>query len=91
MGLLGLGAIGRQVARRLQGFDCQIIAHDPYADAEFALAHNVRLLALDNVVAKADFLSLHLPALPSTRGMVDASFLDMMKPGAFLINTARAN
>ena len=89
VGLLGLGAIGRQVARRLQGFDCQIMAHDPVADAEFAHTHGVRLLPVDDVIAQADFLLLHLPVLPSTRGMVDAHFLSHMKPGAFLVNTAR--
>ena len=89
VGLVGFGAIGRQVARRLQGFDCRIVAHDPFADAKVAGALNVALLALDEVVAQADFLSLHLPALPATRGMVDAAFLTKMKPGAFLVNTAR--
>ena len=49
----------------------------------------MRLLPADDVVAQSDFLSLHVPVLPSTRGMVDVSFLSRMKPGAFLINTAR--
>lgn len=89
VGLLGLGAIGRQVARRLQGFDCQIVAHDPLADTEFARDHGVRLAPAEDVVAQADFLSLHVPVLPSTRGMVNAEFLRRMKSGAFLINTAR--
>ena len=89
VGLLGLGAIGRQVARRLQGFDCRIVAYDPQADAEFARDHGVRLLPMDDVIGQADFLSLHVPVLPSTRGMVDAGFLGKMKPGAFLVNTAR--
>jgi phosphoglycerate dehydrogenase-like enzyme len=88
VGLLGLGAIGRQVARRLQGFDCQIMAHDPVADAEFARNHGVRLLPADDVIAQSDFLSMHVPVLPSTRGMVDARFLNHMKPDAFLVNTA---
>ena len=66
-----------------------LLAHDPLADAEFARAHNVHLAPADDVIAQADFLSLHVPALPSTRGMVDAAFLSRMKPGAFLINTAR--
>jgi D-3-phosphoglycerate dehydrogenase len=89
VGLLGLGAIGRQVARRLQAFDCQIAAYDPQADAGFARSHAVHLWPVDEVIAQADFLSLHVPALPSTRGMVDAHFLAKMKRGAFLINTAR--
>lgn len=89
IGLLGFGAIGRQVAQRLQGFDCRIAAYDPYADAGFAHTLGVDLLALDDLLGQADFLSLHLPALPTTRGMVDAAFLAKMKPGAYLVNTAR--
>jgi phosphoglycerate dehydrogenase-like enzyme len=89
IGLLGLGAIGQQVARRLRGFDCNVVAYDPIADSGFARQHHVTLLPMDEVLRQADFLSLHLPALPETRGMVDATFLGKMKPGSFLINTAR--
>ncbi|MFC1975082.1 NAD(P)-dependent oxidoreductase [Chloroflexota bacterium] len=89
VGLLGLGAIGQQMARRLQAFDCRLVAYDPVADRGFAGAHNVTLFSRDEVIRQADFLSLHLPALPETRGMVDVAFLNQMKPGAFLINTAR--
>lgn len=89
VGLLGLGAIGKLVARRLSAFDCKMLAHDPYADEEFAAKNNVELLERDEVVARADFLSLHVPVLPETRDMVDAEFLARMKKGAFLVNTAR--
>jgi D-3-phosphoglycerate dehydrogenase len=89
VGLLGLGAIGKQVARRLRGFDCTILAYDPVPDTTFAEAHGVELQPQDQVLGQADFLSLHLPALPETRGMVNTAFLNQMKPGAFLINTAR--
>jgi D-3-phosphoglycerate dehydrogenase len=89
VGLLGLGAVGGQVARRLQGWDCTVVAFDPYVDGKFAAALGVALLPFGEVVQTADFLSLHLPALPETRGMVDAGFLAKMKQGAFLINTAR--
>lgn len=89
VGLLGFGAIGKQVARRLQGFDCKIVTYDPLPDTEFAMTHNVALLPMDDVLSQSDFLSLHLPALPETRGIVNAEFLNKMKPGAILINTAR--
>lgn len=89
IGLLGLGAVGKQVARRLQGFDCTIIAHDPVPDLEFAQKYGVEILPQADVVRRADFLSLHLPLLPETRGMVNAEFIAQMKRGAFLINTAR--
>jgi D-3-phosphoglycerate dehydrogenase len=89
VGLMGLGSIGREVASRLAGFDCTLIAYDPVADVAFAEKHNVKLLPRDEVIRTADFLSLHVPALPETQGMVDGAFLGLMKPGAFLINTAR--
>lgn len=89
VGLIGLGAIGKGVARRLAGFDCVILAHDPAPDEGFAAQHGVRLAPRDEVVASADFLSLHVPLLPETAGFVNADFLARMKPEAFLINTAR--
>ena len=86
---MGLGAIGKQLALRLGGFDCQVLAYDPFPDENFAGMHKVKLVPMDAVVANADFLSLHLPLLPETRGLVDRSFLSRMKRGAYLINTAR--
>jgi D-3-phosphoglycerate dehydrogenase len=89
IGILGLGAIGRQLVRRLQGFDCRIVVHDPFVDAASASALGVELTGMDDVLAQSDFLSLHMPLLPETRGVVNDEFLERMKPGAFLINTAR--
>jgi D-3-phosphoglycerate dehydrogenase len=90
VGVLGFGAIGRQVARRLRAFDCTVVAYDPIPDVEFAELHGVELVqSVDEVVRRADFLTLHVPASPATRGMVDAAFLDKMKQGSYLINTAR--
>ncbi|MBN1285392.1 MAG: phosphoglycerate dehydrogenase [Anaerolineae bacterium] len=89
IGLLGLGAIGSAVAARLRGFDCAIIGYDPAATEAEAAAHGVALKSRAVVIAQADFLTLHVPVLPETAGMVDAAFIDQMKPGAYLINTAR--
>jgi len=89
IGLLGLGAIGKQLARRLAGFDCKIVAFDPFADAIFAKEYQVELASLDHVIEQADFVSLHLPLSAETRGMVDETFLNKMKKGSFLINTSR--
>ena len=89
VGLLGFGAIGKQLARRLAGFDCHVLAYDPAADAEFARQHNVRLAPVDEMLPLCDVVSLHLPLSPETRGLVGESFLARMKPGAILINTAR--
>ncbi len=89
VGILGLGAIGKQLVRRLAGFDCRILAYDPYADTEFSARNNVVLETLDAVVTQADFLSLHLPVLPETRCLVNTAFLAKMKKGSYLINTSR--
>ncbi|PKN90233.1 MAG: phosphoglycerate dehydrogenase, partial [Chloroflexi bacterium HGW-Chloroflexi-7] len=89
IGILGLGAIGKQLARRLAGFDCKILAFDPYADKQFALDNQITLADMDQVIAAADFVSLHLPLLPETRGIVDEAFLNKMKKGSYLVNTSR--
>ncbi len=89
VGLLGFGSIGRQVARMLGGFDCTLLAYDPIADPTIAASLGVRLLAQEQVVSQSDIVSLHCPVTPQTRGMVDAAFLERMKPGSFLVNTAR--
>ncbi len=88
-GLIGLGAIGSQVAARLAGFGCTLLANDPNVDQQSARQQSVTLVSLDELLSRADFVSLHLPAGPETRRMVDATFLKQMKPGALLINTAR--
>jgi D-3-phosphoglycerate dehydrogenase len=89
IGILGLGAIGKQLARRLAGFDCRILAFDPYADFAFAKENRVELATMDEVICQADFVSLHLPLLPETRGLVNEDFLSKMKKNSFLINTSR--
>jgi D-3-phosphoglycerate dehydrogenase len=89
IGILGLGAIGKQLARRLAGFDCQILAFDPCADAGFAASHNLTLMPLEDVLKTSDFISLHMPLLPETRGLVNREFLGRIKKGAFLVNTSR--
>jgi phosphoglycerate dehydrogenase-like enzyme len=89
IGILGLGAIGKQLARRLASFDCRILAFDTVPDADFAREHRIELTAQGAVVEQADFLSLHVPLLAETRCMVNDSFLGSMKKGSFLINTSR--
>ena len=89
IGILGLGAIGKQLARRLSGFDCKIVAYDPFADVVFAKDNHIEIAVMDEVIKQADFISLHLPLLPETRGIVNDTFLSKMKKGSFLINTSR--
>jgi D-3-phosphoglycerate dehydrogenase len=89
VGLIGFGSIGVQVARRLQGFECTLLTYDPIVDQKQAAELNVDLLPLNDVIKRADFLSLHCPLNEDTKGMVDTEFLAKMKAGAYLINTAR--
>lgn len=89
VGLVGFGAIGRQTARLLAGFDCRLLAYDPLLNEATAAALGVRAAGLDELLATSDFVSLHAPVTLATRGMVDAAFLARMKPGAALVNTAR--
>jgi len=89
IGLFGFGSIGKQVAQRLAGFECTILAYDPVPDISFAESFGVKFVSLEELVSESDFLSLHLPFLPETHGMIGADILDKMKQGSFLINTAR--
>jgi D-3-phosphoglycerate dehydrogenase len=89
LGVVGLGRIGREVAKRAHGFGMAIAAHDVYQDAAFARDYGVRYLALDALLAEADFVTLHAPVTPESRHLINASTLAKMKPTAYLINTAR--
>ena len=89
VGLVGFGSIGQQVARRLSGFHCTLLAYDPITPESRAAELGVKLLSLEDVSFQADFLSLHCPLTSETRAMVNAAFLQAMKPGAYLVNTAR--
>ncbi len=91
LGIVGLGRIGRAVARRGLGFDMRVIAHEPYPVMEFVEEHGIELMRMDEVFAQSDFVTLHLPAMPETERIVDAAKLALMKPTAFLINTGRGN
>jgi len=88
VGILGFGSIGKNVAKRLCGFDCNILAYDPLLP-EGPAEYGVQLLPQNEVVEQSDFLTLHCPLDEQNRGMVNADFLARMKPGAFLVNTAR--
>ncbi len=85
LGLVGAGNIATEVAKRALAFGMEIIAYDPYLK-EHPIA---RLVSLDELAAKADVISLHLPLTDETRGMVNAALLAKMKDGLILINTGR--
>lgn len=89
LGLIGLGSIGRAVARRASGFDMQVLAFDPYIDRSQAEASGIRLTSFEEVLTSADFLSLHAALTEETQHLIGKAELAHMKPSAFLINTAR--
>ncbi len=91
LGVIGLGRIGRAVAERAFGFDMRVIAHEPYPDMAFVEKRSIELLAIDDVLAQSDFVTLHLPSMPETERIIDAGKLALMKPTAYLVNTARGN
>lgn len=91
IGIVGLGRIGKAVARRARGFEMRLIAHEPYPDTAFVADYGVELSELDDLLRDGDFVTLHLPSMPETEGIIDASKLALMKPTAFLINAARGN
>jgi D-3-phosphoglycerate dehydrogenase len=89
LGIVGLGQIGKAVCRRAKGFGMRVVAHDLHIEAAFAASWGVEFLSLDDLLAQADFVSLHAPVTPKTRRMINAAQLARMKPTAYLINTAR--
>ena len=89
LGIAGLGRIGQEVAERARAFDMRVIAHDPYISRDIAAAMGVELLTLDELCARADFLSLHLPSTPETYHLLNDERFSRMKPGIRIINTAR--
>ena len=91
LGVIGLGRIGREVVRRARAFDMVVIAHDPFIGAPVAGDLGIELVALEALVERADFITLHLPSTDATRGLVDRALLARCKPGARLINTARGD
>ena len=89
LGIAGLGRIGQEVARRALAFGMRVIAHDPFIAEDVAAGMGVELRSLDQVCSEADFLTLHLPATPETRHLINEARLSRMKPGVRVINTAR--
>lgn len=89
VGIVGLGRIGALVAARLNAFDMRVIAYDPYVTSARAQQLGVQLVSLDELVAEADFLTIHMPKTPETTGMIGAEQFAAMKPTAFVVNVAR--
>ena len=89
IGFLGFGQIAQQVAKHLSGFEVTKLAYDLFPDPKAAAAFGVAYVDLDTLLEKSDIISVHLPHLPTTHGMLNADMFAKMKPTAVLINTAR--
>ena len=89
LGSIGIGNIGAELFRLIKPFDMKLIAHDPYADPKLAAELGVELVGLEDVFRRSDFVSVSCPLTPETRHLVNADRLALMKPTAYLINTAR--
>lgn len=89
LGIVGLGRVGSEVARRAQGLEMKVIAYDPFVSAEHAQAQGVELTSLEDLLKRSDFISVHTPLTEATKGMIGAKELALVKPTGRIINCAR--
>lgn len=89
LGIIGLGAVGKQVARRARGFAMRVLASDSVWDEDFAVSQGIERADADRICAECDFISLHCLLNEETRGLIDARRIGLMKRNAILVNTAR--
>ena len=89
LGILGLGRIGLEVAKRAKGFGLEIIASDPFVSAAVARENGIKLVTLDELIAGSDYITLHVGLTPQTTGVINAKTLAAMKKGVRIINCAR--
>lgn len=89
LGIVGLGRIGSEVARRARGLEMQMVAYDPVVSSDRAHQLGVGLVTLDELLARSDIVTLHVPLVEHTRNFFDRTRLAKMKPGAYLVNTSR--
>ncbi|MBI5397149.1 MAG: phosphoglycerate dehydrogenase [Verrucomicrobia bacterium] len=89
LGLIGMGRIGTEVARRAIAFGMRVLAYDPYLALSRAKALQVEILEVEELVSRADFISIHTPMTDQTRGLINKAMFDRMKPGVRLLNCAR--
>ncbi len=89
VGIIGLGRIGALITQRLQAFGVQVIAYDPYVTTARAQQLGVELVSLDDLLRRADFVTIHMPRTPETLGMISDDQFALMKPTAFVVNVAR--
>jgi len=90
IGIVGFGAIGQRVAKRLSAFEISILVYDPYVDPERIKEMGAKPLGLDTLIEQSDFITLHCSTVPETVGLISAQRIALMKPSAYLVNTASA-
>ena len=90
VGIVGGGAIGKKVAKRLLGFEANLFVYDPYLSNEDAILMGAKKVGLDELLAKSDIVTLHAPVTPETTNMIGAAAFEKMKDGVLVVNTARA-
>ena len=89
LGIIGVGRVGGEVAKRMKAFNMTLIGYDPFLPKEVADSLGVRLTTLEEVITTADFMTIHTPLLPETRNMISMEQFKMMKPNARIANVAR--
>lgn len=89
LGVVGLGRIGREVAKRAIGLSMDVLGYDPFISEELARSLGINLADLDDLCRQADFITVHTPLNEHTRGLIDARRIDMMKQGVRIVNCAR--
>jgi D-3-phosphoglycerate dehydrogenase len=89
LGIVGLGRIGMAVAARARAFEMELIGSDPFVTAAAAAAHGIELVAFEDLLPRADAITLHLPLTEQTRGLIGGAALARMKPDAIVVNAAR--
>ena len=89
LGILGFGTIGQALAGKARGFGLRVIVHDPYASGDVIVRSGVESVTLDDLLAQADFLSIHVNLTEKTRGLLNRDRLRRMKPTSFVVNTSR--
>ena len=89
LGIIGLGNVGSEVARRARGLEMKLIGYDPFISVDHARNLQVEIVPLEQLLKESDFITLHIPLTSSTKGLIGAKELAMMKPTARIINCAR--
>ncbi len=91
LGIIGLGQIGKKVAKRALGFDMRVLVYDVIQDETFARQTGIRYVSLDELLTHSDFISIHVPLIPSTHRLIGERELGLMKKQAFIVNISRGN